>query len=611
MGTSSYVPPIWLVDQHPDIVTIRDGHPNYPLIKKSPEITHPLYQQHVMEYIRKVADRYKNSTNVIGWQLDNEIDLTLRSYVENQSAQEQWFTWLAEHFTSPDALNEAFQLNAFGLRINDFNQIPLIRSEYEEGSPVGIRLNYWKFRRDMIFDFFDQQKAALDLEGTDQWITTNWTGPWKALTNDPRAESVLDLSGIDFYHPSDVKPGHWKHLSYQLDLNRSIHPNNGFLVMEVGIGVTGNTSMDQFTDWAGGAMIQHDRFFMQHIFPAAFGATGLLYWTGNRIHGSHAPYYGGVVGWDSEPTLEYPWVQEVGRFYKKWGATLLAEPVKSSVAVFTDYDQRAALDVVSHVKNSQDITVDVFDVFHKMGAGVDALNGAQMTEAATLDQYSAIVLATASVMTDGDVINALKTYVANGGTLIVTPLTDYLTEHAIFQRKLGERIKPLTGSRIRTTRIFGGPTAHDYVLPTVEMMLDSLSDPTLQLEGLAEFLVAEDSLNILAVFNSEATVLDGYPAITQKGIAQGKVIKLAFWPDREFLFSFMAKTLNQELIVADLPNPGVYVVPRTDDSHFVINTTNREVRLSLNGSFKNRIDENVLADQVSLSPYQVLWLERQ
>ena len=611
LGTSSYVPPIWLVHQHPDIVTIRDGHPNYPLIKKSPEITHPIYRQQAIAYIEKIANRYRSNSNVIGWQLDNEIDITLKSYVENQSAQERWFAWLVKHFTSPDDLNEKFQLDIFGLRINDYEQIPLIRSEYEDWSPVGIRLNYWKFRRDMIFDFFDQQRVALDLENSGQWITTNWTGPWKALTNDPRAGQVLDISGIDFYHPSDTKPGHWKHLGYQLDLNRLIHPDNGFLVMEVGLGVTGNTSMNQFIDWAGGAMIQQNRFFMQNIFPAAFGASGLLYWTGNRIHGSHAPYYGGVVGWDSEPTLEYPWVQEIGQFYKRWGAKLIAEPVQSSVAIFTDYDQRAALEVVSHVENSQNITVEAFDLFHKMGLGVDALNGQQMTEVATLGQYSAVVLATSSVMMDAQVIDALRTYVANGGTLIVTPLTDYLTEHAIFQNELGARIKELTGTRIRTTRMFGGPTADDYDLPTVDVSQENLPPPILQADGLAEFLVAEDSLEILATFRSELTILAGYPAITQNQIGQGKVIKLAFWPDQQFLFSFMAEILNEELIVAALPDQGVYITPRTDGSHFIINTTNNQVDISLEGSFRDRINSKVFNGSTSLNPYQVVWLDTQ
>ncbi len=611
LGTSSYVPPLWLINEHPEIITVREGQRDYPLVKKNPEITNLIYQRYVLEYTGRIADRYKNNKNVIGWQLDNEIDIGLKSYIENGSAQKAWHNWLANKFDAPSELSEKFQLDIFGLRVSSFNQIPLIRSKHENWSPVGIRFNYWQYRRDMIFDFFDRQRQALNLGGTGQWITTNWTGPWKALTNDPRAGKVLDVSGIDFYHPSDSKPGHWKHLGYQLDLNRSIQEKKGFLVMETGLGVTGNNSMNQFIDWAGGAMIQKDRFFMQNIFPAAFGATGLLYWTGNRIHGSHAPYYGGVVGWNGEPELEYPWVQEVGRFYKKWGEKLIAEPVEAAVAVFTDYDQRAALEVINHIENSNDITVDVFDIFHKMGVGVDALNSEQILKKDKLAQYALIVIPTASIMADTQIVNAFRTYVENGGKLMVSPLTDYLTENGIFQKQLGLNIQALTGSKILTTRMFGGPTAVDYRLPYVEMKNSNLAFPTMDMDGLAEFLSSSDGVEILAEFKSENTVLEGYPAITRNRIKKGEVIKLAFWPNDEFLFSLMSEVLDEYLIISEKPSQGIYIVPRSDGSRFIINTSKDKADISLKGTFKNRMDEKVVSGRTELKPYQVLWLDQE
>ena len=72
LGTSTYVPPIWLVSEHPDIITVREGQRDYPLTKKNPDITHPIYQKTALQYIRKMGSRYRNHPNVLGWQLDNE-----------------------------------------------------------------------------------------------------------------------------------------------------------------------------------------------------------------------------------------------------------------------------------------------------------------------------------------------------------------------------------------------------------------------------------------------------------------------------------------------------------------------------------------------------------
>lgn len=610
LGTSTYVPPIWLVSEHPDIITVREGQRDYPLTKKNPDITHPIYQKTALQYIRKMGSRYRNHPNVLGWQLDNEIDIGLKSYIENESAEKAWQNWLANKFDSPQELNEKLQLDIFGLRVNAFDQIPLLLSKSAEWSPVGIQFNYWQYRRDMIFNFFEEQRRALGLEGTGQWITTNWTGPRNSLTNDPRAAEILDISGIDFYHPSDSRPGHWKYLGYQLDLNRSVHRDNGFLVMEVGIGVTGNTSMNQFTDWAGGAMIQQDRFFMQNVFPAAFGASGLLYWTGNRIQGSHAPYYGGVINRDGEPELEYPWVQDVGKFFKKWGSELIANPVKASVAVYTDFNQRAALEVVDHVEGSNDILVECFDVFHKIGIGVDAINDTQVIDDETLNRYSMIILATASIMGDAQRLNALRAYVKQGGTLLITPLTDYLTGNGIFMNAIGSNIKSLSGTEIKTTRMFGGPTAKDYELPRVVMKDSNRNAPKMEMKGLAEFLKLVKNTEVLARFESDATILDGYPAITRKKINKGATIKLAFWPDSDFLFAFLTAFLGEESLVTERPDLGIHIVPRTDGSYFIVNTTNETQEVSLKEASKNRIDSKTFSKKASLKPYEVLWLDR-
>ena len=541
LGTSIYVPPSWLIRQHPSLLRVEQNHAAYPLIKKSPAISDSAYQHHAMRYIRRIGERYRDHPHVIGWQLDNEIDLTLNSIYENPSEQRQWQQWLRKEFESPEALNERLQLKIFGLEAAGFEDVPIPKADYLKYISVGIEMNYWKFRRDQIFDFFQQQIQALGIDQSTQWVTTNWVSNWKALTDEPRARQLLDVSSMDVYHPSDIKPNHWKNVSFHFDLNRSVQNHQQFIVMETAIGISGNTAMDQFTDWAGGAMIQRDRFMMQNIFPAAFGAAGLLYWTGNRIRGSHAPYYGAVVGWDGEPALEYPWVKALGAFYKKWGKVLLQAPVRADVAVFTDYDQRLALETVEHITGSGRITVDLFDTFHRLGYGVDGINREQIKNPEKISQYPLLVLASSTILADTAVLSSLRQYVAQGGNVLVTPLCDFVTDDAIMTRQPGSHLKPLVGAQIVATRMFGGPTAHDYPLPQVRWT-DYRGEPLgMELNGLAEFLEVDSGAQVLATFDSESTLLHDYPAVVRRKIQRGEVVKLAFWPEQNALSAWLSQ----------------------------------------------------------------------
>ena len=610
LGTSTYVPPSWLIRQHPSLLRVEQNHAAYPLIKKSPAISDSAYQHYAMRYIERMGERYRDHPNVIGWQLDNEIDLTLNSIYQNPSEQRQWQQWLRTEFGSPEALNERLQLKIFGLEAAGFEDVPIPRADYLKYISVGIEMNYWKFRRDQIFDFFQQQIQAL---GTDdsQWVTTNWVSNWKALTDEPRARQLLDVSSMDVYHPSDVKPNHWKNVSFHFDLNRSVQDHQQFIVMETAIGISGNTAMDQFTDWAGGAMIQRDRFMMQNIFPAAFGASGLLYWTGNRIHGSHAPYYGAVVGWNGQPTLEYPWVKELGSFYKKWGKVLLQAPVRADVAVFTDYDQRLALETVEHITGSGRITVDLFDTFHRLGYGVDGINREQIKNLGKLSQYSLLVLASSTTLADTSVISSLQQYVEQGGKILVTPLCDYVTDDAIMIRQPGSHLEPLVGAKIIATRMFGGPTAHDYPLPQVRWK-DHHGEPLkMELNGLAEFLELDSGAQVLATFVSEPTLLHDYPAVVRQKRQQGEVVKLAFWPDQHALSAWLTQWVPlKDPIIGEIAPLGVHLVPRSDNSCFLINTTHEEQLVQLLGNFTDRIAGRSYQDSTTLPPYQVLWLQQ-
>ena len=133
----------------------------------------------------------------------------------------------------------------------------------------------------------------------------------------------------------------------------------------------------------------------------------------------------------------------------------------------------------------------------------------------------------------------------------------------------------------------------------------------MELNGLAEFLEVDSGAQVLATFVSESTLLHGYPAMVRRRIQRGEVVKLAFWPEQNSLSTWLSQwvPLNDPLIGKIAPT-GVHLVPRSDRSCFLINTTHQEQTVQLLGNFTDRIAGRSYRDSTNLPPYEVLWLQR-
>jgi hypothetical protein len=91
---------------------------------------------------------------------------------------------------------------------------------------------------------------------------------------------------------------------------------------------------------------------------------------------------------------------------------------------------------------------------------------------------------------------------------------------------------------------------------------------------------------------------------------RGTVVKLGFWPGDGCLFQLI-KQLGPDPAVGGLlaPTPqGVLAVPRTDNSLFVVNTTEHERPIHLARDAQDRLTGVELTAPAKLKPYQVLWL---
>lgn len=614
LGTSTYIPPQWLGAAHPEMLVVLEpgSGPSDPMSRKCPCLNHPLYRAACRRYIQALAGEFHDHPAVIGWQLDNEIEFVDQIICYNPACEHAWREWLEQTFHTPEEFNEKLDLVDWGMKIQSFDEVPQPRRGVEERSDVhlalpALSLAEFHFRRDVILGFLAEQASLIRAGGAQQWILTDWNPLWTAIADDPKAQSFMSIAGLNYYQDTVDKPESWNDAPWHLDMHRSCYGKGRFIATETRIGVAGGTAM-----WDPAP--SQEQFRMWDLQLAAFGASGMMYWSGNRWRGGHWPNWGGMMDWTGHPEADVEWAAELGAFFEKWGNTLLTHPVASRAAVLTDFDNRAALEIYPHIPNSRSVFTETFAALHRLGIGTDTVNCAQAEQPDNL-QYDLLVLAAATALDNAAAVESMRQYVLQGGTLVVTPFTAYTDRNGVFRGDgFAANLAALTGGVARTVRWTGSPEKGNKPQLFVNWSGAGMSGRSpAGLDGYMEYLEIDGpDTHTIAVFSSDQQIVDGKPAATLRKLGRGQVIKLAFWPADDSFLTLLSNICpaTQNLLAAPLPD-GVLAVPRTDHSLFVINVTSKPQSCSFHSDATDRISQRTISTHTTLKPYETLWLDAQ
>ena len=601
LGTSSYIVPQWLSEEHPDILMeVEPGVRANPHSRHSVCLNHPLYRAAVRRYVLALGRAFKDHPAVIAWQLDNEIEHKVNRICYNPACEKAWHEWLKKTYHTADEFNRRLLLVSWGMQVTSLDKVP-VPGHPVDGALAALRLANLHFRRDTILTFFNEQTQALREAGVKHWITSDWNTYFTAIADDPLARRALDVASLNFYQPSAERPEFWDTLAWHLDMHRSAHGLGQFMVTETRVGVAGDTAMsDPFP--------KHDQFRMWMLQPAAYGAFGLMFWSGNRWQGGHWPHWGGILDWTGQPEPDFSWVIEVGAFFSKWSDRLLRNPVKATAAVITDFDQRAALDIYKHTPSSPRVLPEAFDALHRLGIGVDSIAVDQAVKPGRLSQYALVVIPAATALDDPAIPAALKAYVERGGNVVVTPFTAYMSWDGIFRKDgFGANLADLTGSLARTARRMGTSADKGREDQRVEW-LGRVSP--VGIDGYCEYLDVKAGAEVIGRFQSAEPVLNNQPAATRQRLGKGSAIKLAFWPKDDSVAQLFRSLLPAAGgLLGETAPRGVQAVPRSDGSLFVVNTSAEPNQVRLARPAVDRISGRKLETVTRLKPYDVLWVE--
>ena len=569
IGTPTYAIPTWMVKSHPDVMaeTVK-GRGIYGA-RQIMDITHPVYRFYAERVIRKLMECTAHRKCVIGFQVDNE---TKYYGTAGKNVQEKFVKYLRKKFNNDlDAMNHEFGLDYWSNRINAWEDFPDVRGTIN-GS---LGAEFEKFQRTLVDEFLSWQADIVnEYRREDQFITHNFDFEWRGYSygvqpdvNHYHAAKALTIAGTDIYHPTqDDLTG--AEIAFGGDMTRSLKRDN-YLVLE--------TEAQGYPGWTP----YKGQLRLQAYSHLANGANSVMYWHWHSIHNSFETYWRGLLSHDMQENAPYREACIIGNEFSRLGSHLVNLKKKNEVAILVSNEALTALKwfgieataAGDHGIGYNDVVRWLYDTLFKMNVECDFV----WPESNNLDQYKAIFVPALYAAPD-ELLEKLKQYTANGGTLVATFKTAFANENV----KVSHEMQPHILSNCF------GISYQQFTFPKNTGLSGSIingtakdSDEKAEAKVFMELLMPQEA-EVLASYDHYNW--KEYAAITKNHYGKGTAIYIGCMTDDNTLKAVLTEALNSAEV--EIPEYSWPVIVRKG-----INDLNKCVRYILNYSAE---EQNVI-----------------
>ena len=569
IGTPTYAIPTWMVKSHPDVMaeTVK-GRGIYGA-RQIMDITHPVYRFYAERVIRKLMECTAHRKCVIGFQVDNE---TKYYGTAGKNVQEKFVKYLRKKFNNDlDAMNYEFGLDYWSNRINAWEDFPDVRGTIN-GS---LGAEFEKFQRTLVDEFLSWQADIVnEYRREDQFITHNFDFEWRGYSygvqpdvNHYHAAKALTIAGTDIYHPTqDDLTG--AEIAFGGDMTRSLKRDN-YLVLE--------TEAQGYPGWTP----YKGQLRLQAYSHLANGANSVMYWHWHSIHNSFETYWRGLLSHDMQENAPYREACIIGNEFSRLGSHLVNLKKKNEVAILVSNEALTALKwfgieataAGDHGIGYNDVVRWLYDTLFKMNVECDFV----WPESDNLDQYKAIFVPALYAAPD-ELLEKLKQYTANGGTLVATFKTAFANENV----KVSHEMQPHILSNCF------GISYQQFTFPKNTGLSGSIingtakdSDEKAEAKVFMELLMPQEA-EVLASYDHYNW--KEYAAITKNHYGKGTAIYIGCMTDDNTLKAVLTEALNSAEV--EIPEYSWPVIVRKGS-----NDLNKCVRYILNYSAE---EQNVI-----------------
>jgi beta-galactosidase len=199
LGTPTAAPPLWLVQQHPDILPVdAQGRRKSFGARRHYCFSSPALYQATERIVSAMAQRYGRHPAVVAWQTDNEYGChdTILSY--SPAALAGFQRWLALRYEGRiEALNEAWGTAFWGLQYPDFDSIGFPIGQPTDALPAQA-LDFRRFASDEVLRYNRLQVELLRQHAPGRPVLHNFMGLFGDFDHHAMGAD-LDIAAWDSY----------------------------------------------------------------------------------------------------------------------------------------------------------------------------------------------------------------------------------------------------------------------------------------------------------------------------------------------------------------------------------------------------------------------------
>jgi beta-galactosidase len=573
---SGLPPPIWLHDRYPGANLVDEhGAVLYPAERYMVDIGDPDYRREVRTMAEQVIRRYAHHPALIAFGYDNEIGNGFMSY--SAADRLRFIAWLKAKYGSVDNLNSAWATQRWSRRLGSFDEVQL---PYGDGpGPPERYLDLHRF-------WSDETLAALEeLDAIRQ----------KFAPNVPTASNLWDTAprkGFDYFK------GYKKFVTYG---SEGFYPGDPVSALEGSLLTKGDLDtpvwFNEFVTGGGGDYGgPRGKIRMWAYFGLLNYSQTTLAWTFNTHRGGEEQALFGLLDHDGTPSWKYDEFKQIATEFAQLEHLGFPRFHKPEVAIAYSFDSAIA----SHPPGPSNTVRQYFTIPYQsqvdgaleplMAANIDAAILNVAYDALNPQQYKLLVIPADYIMDDKSAA-AIRAYVQNGGTVVMTAMSAKADAHSQWFDT------PLPG---RLSDVFGIRTAQFYRSADLPEMALAGSKVTATLNFYE--VLEPRTARVLARFTN---LPEHSPAITENDFGQGHAIYLAT-PAEASTLGPLLETLYAKVGIEKGPVTPAGVYARLVEGRTLyVNTTEKAQSIAIPGQKHGVLTGKLYRNTLILEPYQV------
>ncbi len=546
LATATASPPPWLSTQHPEIlpvtaegVTLAQGG------RQHWRPTSPVFREHALRLVEKLAERYSHHPALIAWHINNELGCH-NAWDHSDDAARAFRTWLKVRYATLDALNDAWGTAFWSQHYSDFDQINPPRVAPTPGNPSQL-LDFRRFSSDALRDHLRAENAILQRLSPEIPRTSNYmvTGDTSEMDYSTWMDDVEFLSNDHYLLPTH---GAIEELSFSAALCGSLAQQKPWWLMEHSTSAVNWREVNP--PKRPGEMA---RDALTHV---AHGADAVCYFQWRQSIAGSERFHAAMVPHAGADSRLFRDVAALGASLTALAPVVGSELVPARVAVIRDYESWWATDqpflpssILDHHQQAQAWYTALLDT----GVRVDVVGPKD-----DLAAYS-VVVAPLLHMVPTALAERITSAVESGTHFVTSFFSGIVDEEShVVQGGYPGALRDLLGVRVEEFHPLGsGQTVG----------LDDGGSGTLWCEPID---LAEGT-EVLRSYTSGP--FRGQPAITRATRGQGSATYVSTQVDREHLAQLAQQIVSSAGVRADvdLPTPGsmITTIRRGADADFV------------------------------------------